>query len=153
MACCPYREYYANQAGGTSLPVFRGAAYQQGHGLGSLFSSLARFAVPLLKRGAKYLGRHALNTGVQVARDVLEDRRNWRDSAKHRLRSTANTIMEDVEGKLNQFQQQGEGYKKRKRPRVKLVTPTPPVRKRKRQRRRVLKQLGKKLKQLDIFSD
>jgi len=125
MACCPYRSYYLNQAGGaSSLPVFRGSPYQKGHGLGSLFSSLARFAVPLLKRGAKYLGRRALQTGVEIARDVVEDKQDWREATKRRLKSTANTIMDDVEKKIQQGGKRP--YKKRK------------------------KQL-KRLKQIDIF--
>ena len=40
-----YNDYYARQAGG-ALPYFAGAQYQRGHGLGSLFGSLLRSAMP-----------------------------------------------------------------------------------------------------------
>jgi len=144
MACCPYRSYYLNQAGGSSsLPVFRGSPYQKGHGLGSLFSSLARFAVPLLKRGAKYLGRRALQTGVDIARDVMEDKKDWRAATKHRLKSTANTIMDDVEEKIRR--QQGGANKKLYKKRKRLSATT---KKKKKKSKRVKRQ-----KQIDIFDD
>jgi hypothetical protein len=53
-----YHEYYLNQAG-KGYPVYVGTRYQRGHGLGSIFESLFKSAVPLLKRGAKTLGREA----------------------------------------------------------------------------------------------
>ena len=43
-------------------------------GVGSLFRGLFRFAMPLLKHGAKAVGRQALQTGIQVAGDMLENR-------------------------------------------------------------------------------
>jgi hypothetical protein len=55
-----YHEYYLNQAG-RGYPVYVGTRYQRGHGLGSIFGSLFKSAVPLLKRGAKTLGREALS--------------------------------------------------------------------------------------------
>ena len=65
-----YNNDHARQAGG-ALPYFAGAQYQRGHGLGSLFRSLLRSAMPLIKRGAVALGKGALKTGVRIADDVL----------------------------------------------------------------------------------
>ena len=69
-----YEEYYLNQAKqkGGNLPAFHGARFQQGYGLGSIFKGLFRWAMPHLQQGAKVLGKKALQTGVQVAQDVLE---------------------------------------------------------------------------------
>ena len=69
-----YEEYYLNQAKqkGGNLPAFHGAQFQQGYGLGSIFKSLFRWAMPHLTQGAKVLGKKALQTGAQVAQDVLE---------------------------------------------------------------------------------
>ena len=50
-----YHEYYLNQAG-RGYPVYVGTRYQRGHGLGSIFGSLFKSVVPLLKGGAKTLG-------------------------------------------------------------------------------------------------
>ena len=66
-----YNEYYLNQTG-RGYPVYVGTRYQRGHGLGSIFGSLFKSAVPLLKRGAKTLGREALKTGLNLASDVME---------------------------------------------------------------------------------
>ena len=69
-----YEEYYLNQAKqkGGNLPAFHGARFQQGYGLGSIFKGLFRWAMPHLQQGAKVLGKKALQTGAQVAQDVLE---------------------------------------------------------------------------------
>ena len=68
-----YEEYYLNQAKqkGGNLPALQGARFQRGYGLGSIFRGLFRWAVPHLKQGAKMLGKKALQTGVNVAQDVL----------------------------------------------------------------------------------
>ena len=68
-----YEEYYLDQAKqkGGNLPAFHGARFQRGYGLGSIFRGLFRWAVPHLKQGAKMLGKKALQTGVNVAQDVL----------------------------------------------------------------------------------
>ena len=60
-----YEEYYLNQAKqkGGNLPVFHGARFQQGYGLGSTFKGLFRWAMPHLQQGAKVLGKKALQTG------------------------------------------------------------------------------------------
>ena len=78
-----YNDYYARQAGG-ALPYFAGAQYQRGHGLGSLFGSLLRSAMPLIKRGAVALGKGALKTGVRIAGDVLSGQ-NVKTAAKRRV--------------------------------------------------------------------
>ena len=69
-----YEEYYLNQAQqrGGNLPAFHGARFQQGYGLGSIFKGLFRWAMLHLQQGAKILGKKALQTGTQVAQDVLE---------------------------------------------------------------------------------
>ena len=68
-----YEEYYLNQAKrkGGNLLAFHVARFQRGYGLGSIFKGLFRWALPHLQQGAKVLGKKALQTGVQVAQDVL----------------------------------------------------------------------------------
>ena len=56
---------------GGSLPAFHGARIQRGYGLGSLFGSLARAVLPLFKQGAKTVGKAAVRTGFDIAKDVL----------------------------------------------------------------------------------
>ena len=68
-----YEEYYLNQAKqkGGNLPAFHGARFQRGYGLGSIFKGIFRWAMPHLQQGAKMLGKRTLQTGVDVAQDVL----------------------------------------------------------------------------------
>ena len=69
-----YEQYYVNQAKqkGGNLPAFHGARFQRGYGLGSIFKGQFRWAMPHLQEGAKVIGRKALQTGVNVAQDVLD---------------------------------------------------------------------------------
>ncbi len=96
MACCPYTQYYHLQAGKGSIPFFQGADFQHGHGIGSIFSSLFRAALPLLKSGAKYFGKQAINTGANIVGDVIWDRKNIKESAKSRLKETGKKILADA---------------------------------------------------------
>ena len=68
-----YEEYYLNQTKqkGGNLHAFHGARFQRGYGLGSIFRGLFRWAMPHLQRDAKTFGNKALQTGVNVAQDVL----------------------------------------------------------------------------------
>ena len=67
---------------GRGIPYFAGPVYQRGHGIGSLFRGLFRFAMPFLKQAAKTVGRQALQTGIQVAGDMLENR-PLKNQSKH----------------------------------------------------------------------
>ena len=90
-----YEQYYLNQAGHGYNPVFAGSRMQRGHGLGSIFSGLFKAATPLLKRGAKALGKQALSTGMELANDLLEGR-NFKTAAKSRLKKAGSSLMKDA---------------------------------------------------------
>ena len=71
--CCnaqAHQSYYANQ-GGSGVPVYGGIKFQRGYGLGNVLGSLVRSAVPLLKQGAKAVGKRALKAGLNIAQDAL----------------------------------------------------------------------------------
>ena len=89
-----YEQYYLNQAG-NGYPVFAGSRMQRGYGLGSIFSGLFKAATPLLKRGAKALGKQALSTGMELANDLLEGR-NFKTAAKSRLKKAGSSLMKDA---------------------------------------------------------
>lgn len=89
--CCEatrnlYEDYYASQSG-SGLSVFQGSRSQAGHGLGSIFSRLFKFALPMLKSVGKQLGFQALRTGARIANDVA-DGESLRESSKKRLSET-----------------------------------------------------------------
>ena len=105
MTSCPYHEYYLRQAGG-GTPIFYGARQQNGHGLGSIFSSLGKVAFPLLK----YLGKRVLSTGANIVRDVIDEGKDWREASQQRLVNTGQTMWADAQRKM----QGGGAYKRRK---------------------------------------
>jgi hypothetical protein len=73
-----FKTYYENQVG-SGLPVFYGAKFQRGHGLGSMFKRFYRWvspifkthALPVLKKGAEAVGTEALKTAANIANDTL----------------------------------------------------------------------------------
>lgn len=65
-----YTRYYMNQAG-TGLPGFSGSATQYGAGIGGIFRSLFRYALPLLKSGFNIAKPHIKNAGKSIAGDIV----------------------------------------------------------------------------------
>lgn len=74
------------------MNVFTGTRYQRGHGLGSILRTLARVAVPLVKKGAKVLGKEALKTAGQVAGDAAAGK-NIKQAAKRRMMERVREVM------------------------------------------------------------
>jgi hypothetical protein len=62
-----YDTHYAQKGGG--FPLYVGAGVQKGHGIGGLFSGLAKLAIrPLLKRA----GKSILQSGARFAGDLID---------------------------------------------------------------------------------
>lgn len=70
------------------MSVYTGRHWQRGYGLGSVFGSLFKAAIPLLKTTGKTLAKRALKTGAQtgiaLAQDALAGR-NMKQAAKARV--------------------------------------------------------------------
>ena len=105
-----YESYYVHQTG-HGLPIFRGTVAQQGHGIGNILGSLFRSAVPLLKQGAKTLGKEALRTGVEIAGDVL-DGRNIKEAARMRTKAAGRRVAHNA---VTRVVRSSNNNKKRKR--------------------------------------
>lgn len=105
-----YEDYYLHQIG-HGLPVFRGGRGQRGHGIGNILGGLFRSAVPLLKKGAKALGKEALRTGMAVAGDVL-DGRSLKSSVKTRGLAASKRVARKA---VSSVTASSNGNKKRKR--------------------------------------
>jgi len=114
---------------GRGIPYFVGPVYQRGHGIGSLFRGLFRFAMPFIKQGAKAVGRQALQNGIQVAGDMLENR-PIKESVKARVREAGSALKTKAETKLNQLLT-GSG-RRRARKRRAPARVGPPAKRRKR---------------------
>lgn len=117
-----YEEYYTKQVGG-ALPFFVGTRYQRGHGLGNILKVVTRLAAPLLrkanpfvKRGAKALGRRALQTSADIIGDVL-DGENIKRATKRRIRNTVQNMTGSGTAKrprLNRPKPPGESIKRKR---------------------------------------
>ena len=104
----PYLKYYEEQAG-SGLSYFSGAEYQKGRGIGSFLFKLFRTALlPALKNTGKFLGKQALHTGIDLAKDVLMGA-PVKDAALSRLNEAGDRVTEAAQRKA----QSGSGRRKR----------------------------------------
>lgn len=107
-----FNNYYLNQANG--YPVFRGASFQRGYGLGSVFRRFISWAIPLLKEYglpiAKSIGKELVTSAATVANEAI-DGKDIKESAKEK-------IIDSLE-KLKT--QKGNGLKRKKRTTKKKV--------------------------------
>ena len=113
----PYVRYYLDQQQGCGMPVFRGSPWQAGYGqqtgygLGSLFRSVARTVMPMVKSGAKALGNIALRSGADFMSDVLAGR-NVKEAAKARTVEAANVAKRKAINKLRSQTGRGKRAKR-----------------------------------------
>ncbi len=117
------RNYYNQQSKGHLPGYYIGPAYQRGHGLGGIFSSLFRAAVPLfkmakpvVKSGMKSLAKEALTTGANIATDLIEGE-NLQDSATRNLNKAAHKLVTKGANKLGSMvgNESNQGSRKRKK--------------------------------------
>jgi hypothetical protein len=119
----PYLKYYLDQAqnrvqSGGDMPAFAGVRYQRGHGLGAIFAKI-RAALPWF---FKSVGRQALQTGVDVAHDVLDGRKlreviapRLLEGAKRTAQDVGPTMLEGIKTTARGLLSQSGSGKRRKR--------------------------------------
>lgn len=90
--------------------VYIGSPNQRGHGIGSFLGGLFRRIIPLLKQGARTVGKEALRSGVNVANDILDKGMQPREAFKTRLRESGVNLKRKAEEKINNLMH-GSGYK------------------------------------------
>jgi hypothetical protein len=96
----PDYEAYRQHYGGGSFPVFRGELYQEGYGLGSLFGSLLKKVIPVLKgsvlplvkRAGAAAGKIIINKGSRAVGDVLSGKRDIKTALETRGMEGLNDI-------------------------------------------------------------
>jgi hypothetical protein len=66
------KDHFLRKQRGRNIAGYRGARFQRGYGIGGIFKSLARYAIPLFKKGAKVVGKRALQTATEVGQDVIQ---------------------------------------------------------------------------------
>lgn len=134
-----FNSYYINQANG--YPVFRGASFQRGYGLGNVFRRFMSWAIPLFKEYGlplvKSMGKEIVTNAASVANDAIEGK-NIKESAKEK-------IIDSLE-KLKQ--QKGSGLKKKT---SNLNKKSEEQKTKTKKRRKKQKQKSNKKRKLDIF--
>jgi hypothetical protein len=104
------KDHFLRQQRGGNMAGYRGAPFQWGYGIGGIFKSLARYAIPLFKQGAKVVGKRALKAATEVGQDVLQGK-NVRESAKTHGREVVKDFAE--QGAKALLHQAGRGSKRR----------------------------------------
>ena len=119
-----------------------------GFSWGGLFRTGIKALAPLFKRGAKYAGKKLLQSGINVASDVLEGR-NPEEAFKQQLSKVKKDVMSDIRNKMS-----GAGKKraykkmiKAKKTAYKKKRATYKKKKPKKAKKKTKKKVGKKNKQ------
>ena len=84
-----YEDYYLSQIG---KGYFSSSQRQLGYGLGNIFASLGRSVLPLVKRGAKSVGKEVLKSGTNFVADILESK-NLKQAALNRTKETGFNLL------------------------------------------------------------
>jgi hypothetical protein len=105
------RDIFLRQQRGGNIAGYRGARMQRGYGIGGIFKSLARYAIPLLKQGAKVVGKRALQVATEVGQDVLQGK-NVRESVENHGGKVVKDFAE--QGARTLLRQTGHGRKRRR---------------------------------------
>lgn len=112
-----YDEYFDVQMGsgartgyGGISHVYIGSPNQRGHGIGSFLGGLFRRIIPLLKQGARTVGREALRSGINMTSDVVNSGVQPREAFQTRLREAGQNLKRKAEEKINSLMK-GSGYK------------------------------------------
>ena len=119
MTTNPYVRYYLDQQQGHEMSVFRGSPWQMSHGQvgygrGGLFRSVARAVMPMVKSGAKTLGKIALNAGANVLGDIASGR-NLKEAIKSRGKGAVGMVKDKAVKRLRNYVQTGSGGKRRRK--------------------------------------
>lgn len=119
--CCQksFEDYYVQQSG-RGLNYYQGAQYQRGYGLGGLFRSFFRAAVPLFKSGAKAVGKQLFRSGVDILNDVTKGE-DVKMAAKKRLKEAGNVLTDKASAQVKSMIGSGRKNKKRKRTRKAVI--------------------------------
>ena len=107
-----FKQYYLRGQHGGSIAGLRGARIQRVYGIGNFFKSIARFAIPLVKRGAETIGKRVLGAAVDVGHDILAGK-NVKQAVKGR---SIEAVKDIAQQGAKQLRNQSGGGRKRKAP-------------------------------------
>lgn len=106
-----YENNYPQWGGGNRIGrVYAGAPFQHGAGIGSFLGGVYRYVLPLLKRSATAVGKEMLQTGLNIASDVGELKKPFKQAFKERMRQSGSNLQQKAKDNLDRFMK-GDGYK------------------------------------------
>jgi hypothetical protein len=131
MSSSPYEDFFINQmsgggdGGGDCIRIGRASIgyNQSGAGIGSYLKGLFRRAIPhvkrralpVVKRGVKAVGKEALDTGVNIINDVVNQNRPIKEAIKERTREGGEKLKRKAEKALDKLMVGGSGYKRKRK--------------------------------------
>lgn len=142
---CPYQSYYHQQAGGGVGAIYRGAPYQKGHGIGSFLGGLFRSVMPLLKSGARAVGKETLRAGANII-DDMSNNTSLKEAFQNRIHEASENLKRKALQKISAME--GKGLYKRRR-----LIKSQSINNLKRLRTKSKSDIGdRRIKETDIFS-
>lgn len=90
--------------------IHAGEPFQHGAGVGSFLGGAFRYVLPLLKRSAAAVGKEMLQTGLNIASDVGELKKPFKQAFEERMRQSGSNLQRKAKDNLDRFMR-GEGYK------------------------------------------
>lgn len=107
--------FHLQKGGGGDDHIFRGYPYMQGYGLGANFRKFFKWivplvhkhAVPVLKTGLAEVGKTALSTFGDIAKDTASGR-DFKQTTTERINTAVDELKEKIERKL-----EGRGKKRK----------------------------------------
>lgn len=107
-----YKDNFQQWGGGNSGVgrIYAGAPFQHGAGIGSFLGGVFRYVLPLLKRSATAVGKEMLQAGMNIASDVGELKKPFKQAFRERVRQSGSNLQQKAKDNLERFMR-GEGYK------------------------------------------
>jgi hypothetical protein len=93
-----FQNYYNKQAR-ENLPAFRGATFQRGYGIGSVFTRFFKWFAPIFNQSVPFIknvGKEALKGAVKVANETINDGKDLAQSVKAQLKTSLNNVADQV---------------------------------------------------------
>lgn len=136
--------------GGGVGRIYVGAPYQRGSGIGSFLGGVFRYVLPLIKRSAKAVGKEALNAGLNIAADVGENNKPFKEAFQARVRESGSNLQRRAKEKLDKFMN-GDGYRiSRHALPSRLVAALDKTKKKKKKKRKQKNRSGRKIVKSNI---
>lgn len=102
-----YEHFYLSQVGGNG--VFDGKLpHLQGYGLGGILGKVFKFAIPIVKKGLRFLAPHAARVGSQVLSDV-----SGGENIGRSLKQRGSQAITNISQQLLSNGQSGNGWKRK----------------------------------------